>query len=210
MRTPHPPFVVVEGPNGVGKSTVTGGLGSALGMTELRYPDRFLRFRQEVDLDVEVAPLARLLYYLAGIADLSDTVAAASDGVVCDRYWASPLTALESGGDLPIDVIDRLSGPVLAHIVRPDLTILLRAQPAVLAARIGDRHEARSSASYVRTLASPAFATRWMERLRVRCAACGPFIELDTTSRSAAAVVDLAVRCVRRLVLAEAPSGVSH
>ncbi len=81
MRTPHPPFVVVEGPNGVGKSTVTGGLGSALGMTELRYPDRFLRFRQEVDLDVEVAPLARLLYYLAGIADLSDTVAAASDGV---------------------------------------------------------------------------------------------------------------------------------
>ncbi|CAN5397753.1 MAG: hypothetical protein ACR2JP_06515 [Acidimicrobiia bacterium] len=199
--SPHrPSFIVVEGPNGAGKSTVAKGLSNAMGMTLLRYPDRFLAFRERIDLDHEVAPVARLLYYLAGIADLSDAVSATPGAVVCDRYWASPLAALEAGGDLPTGVIDRVSRPVLAHIARPGLTILLGARPAVLAARIDGRDETRSSASYRRTLHSPAFADEWMARLRARSGDCGPIVEIDTTDRSIAATIDLAARCVGALI----------
>jgi thymidylate kinase len=195
--TGRPPFVVVEGPNGAGKSTLAHGLARALGMTGVHYREGFFRARRQRDRDQPMSPVSRLRYYLAGVVELSDVVGATGGPVVADRYWASPLAALEAEGAVTVELVDRVGGPVLDQIVRPDLTLLLRARPDVLAARIAGRSESRSSASAEHMLTSPGFAARWMTRLRVRSAQCGSFIEIDTTERSEDELVDLGVRCVR-------------
>jgi thymidylate kinase len=192
-RSARPSFIVVEGPNGAGKTTLVEGLAAALGMTALGYSADFLRYRWERRLDDEVGPLARVLHYLAAIAELSDRVVASGGSVLCDRYWASPLAALEAEGALPVDVIDRIARPVLGYIARPELTLLLSAPPAVLAARVVDRDKPRMSASAAGVLASPAFTERWMDRLRGRSAEIGRFVEIDTVEYAGPALIDVAI-----------------
>src|SRR6476646_3724278 len=89
-------FLVIEGCNGVGKTTITEYLVARLGASSFHYPPEFVSFRRDVHLDQSVAPLPRLVYYLAATLHLSDLVRAqlAQSHVICDRYLASPLSLM--------------------------------------------------------------------------------------------------------------------
>ena len=89
-------FLVIEGCNGVGKSTIAEYLSERAGASSFHYPPEFVSFRRDVQLDESSAPLPRLAYYLAATLHLSDLVRAQLEQshVICDRYLASPLSLM--------------------------------------------------------------------------------------------------------------------
>src|ERR1700744_3412006 len=89
-------FLVIEGCNGVGKTTIVEFLRSRTGASSFHYPPEFIRFRREVHLDESLAPLPRLAYYLAATLHLSGLVRdqLKRTHVICDRYLASPLSLM--------------------------------------------------------------------------------------------------------------------
>src|SRR5262245_42982314 len=91
-----PPFVVVEGVNGAGKSTVATDLARRLGAVLFHYPPGWTDLRDRMKLDEDVAPVPRLAYYLGGILQVSalQEEARRQAPVVADRYLASGLAAV--------------------------------------------------------------------------------------------------------------------
>ena len=181
-------FLVIEGCNGVGKSTITEYLCGRLGATAFHYPPEFVAFRGNVNLDERVASLPRLVYYLAATLHLSDLVRAqlARSHVVCDRYLASPISLMIGESAIQETEASQLTEPFLSYLCMPDLTLLLTADHAVASARIHKR--SRESGMFTpvarRVLESEEFfhkrqdaARRWAMRL-------GPVLELDTTNLS--------------------------
>src|SRR3989442_9789667 len=95
-------FIVLEGPNGGGKTTIAEYLHDHLGAAVFHFPPEFLRFREEVLLDERVPPVPRLAYYLAAVLHLGELVreGLSRGHVVCDRYLASPLALIETEGSI--------------------------------------------------------------------------------------------------------------
>src|SRR6266853_4976687 len=123
-------FLVIEGCNGVGKSTITEYLSARLGASTFHYPPEFVSFRRDVHLDESVAPLPRVAYYLAATLHLSDLVRAQlkQSHVVCDRYLASPLSLMIAESAIEETEACRLLEPFLSYLCVPDVTLLLTAE----------------------------------------------------------------------------------
>src|SRR5213079_3295163 len=134
-------FLVIEGCNGVGKSTIVEYLSTRLGASTFHYPPEFVSFRGKVHLDESVAPLPRLIYYLAATLHLSDLVRAQlkQSHVICDRYLASPLSLMIAESAIEETEAHRLSEPFESYLCIPDLTLLVTAEHAVASARIHNR-----------------------------------------------------------------------
>jgi thymidylate kinase len=181
-------FLVIEGCNGVGKSTMVEYLSARLGASTFHYPPEFVSFRRELHLDESVASLPRVVYYLAATLHLSDLVRAqlTKSHVVCDRYLASPLSLMIAEAALEETEVSRLLEPFLSYLCIPDLTFLLTAEHAVASARINKRARQSGKLTPVarRMIESEEFfrkrqdaSQRWATRL-------GPVVELDTTNLS--------------------------
>ena len=181
-------FLVIEGCNGVGKSTITEYLSSRTGAATFHYPPEFVSFRREVHLDESVAPLPRLVYYLAATLHLSDLVRAQlkQSHVICDRYLASPLSLMI--GESAIEEADarRLLEPFLSYLCMPDLTLLLTAEHAVASARINKRSLESGKLTPVgrRMLESKEFFDKRQDASRRWAMRLGPVVELNTTNLS--------------------------
>jgi thymidylate kinase len=181
-------FLVIEGCNGVGKSTITEYLSARLGASTFHYPPEFVSFRREVHLDESVAPLPRLAYYLAATLHLSDLVRAQlkQTHVVCDRYLASPLSLMI--GESAIDETEarRLVEPFLSYLCMPDLILLLTSKHGVASARIHKRSlkSGRLTPVARRMLQSEEFFHRRENACRRMSMRLGPVVELDTTNLS--------------------------
>ena len=134
-------FLVIEGCNGVGKSTIAEYLSARVGASSFHYPPEFVSFRREVHLDECLAPLPRLAYYLAATLHLSDLVRAqlTQSHVICDRYLASPLSLMIGESAIEETEARRLTEPFESYLCMPDLTLLLTAEHAVASARINNR-----------------------------------------------------------------------
>jgi dTMP kinase len=135
-------FVVIEGPGGVGKSTATGLVAQQLRDQRVTV----LATREPID-----APLGDLARYgteeyrgeamacltAAGRFQHGEEIRPAlerGEVVVCDRYFASSL-ALQR-----MDGVDREFVWLLnERVTMPDLTVLITAQPEVIAERLAGR-----------------------------------------------------------------------
>lgn len=86
-------FIVVEGLDGVGKSTFTKALANKIGAVPLHTPsDKFTEARKIFDNENSCTVLARQLFYASTVIDLSAeirTTLAKGNSVVVDRYWLS-------------------------------------------------------------------------------------------------------------------------
>src|SRR5947208_15998324 len=120
-------FLVIEGCNGVGKSTITEYLSARTDALSYHYPPEFVSFRREVHLDECVAPLPRLVYYLAASLHLSDLVRAqlTQRHVIWDRYPASPLSLMIAESAIEETEACRLMKPLASYLRMHDLTLLL-------------------------------------------------------------------------------------
>ena len=181
-------FLVIEGCNGVGKSTITEYLSARTDALSYHYPPEFVSFRREVHLDESVAPLPRLVYYLAATLHLSDLVRArlTHSHVVCDRYLASPLSLMIGESAIEETEARRLVEPFLSYLCMPDLILLLTARHGVASARIHKRSLESGMLTPVgrRMLESEEFFHRRENACRQMSMRLGPVVELDTTNLS--------------------------
>ena len=181
-------FLVIEGCNGVGKSTIEKYLSARVGASTFHYQPEFVSFRREVRLDECVAPLPRLVYYLAASLHLSDLVRAqlTQSHVICDRYLASPLSLMIGESAIEETEARRLLEPFLSYLCKPDLTLLLTAEHAVASARIHKRSLESGMLTPVarRMLESEEFFNRRENACRRLLMGLGPVLELDTTNLS--------------------------
>lgn len=136
-------FVTVDGPGGVGKSTVVAATVAQLAA------DRLPVLSTREPTDTPLGNLARhgtetyrgLTMACLIAADryqhLSNEIRpalAAGEVVVCDRYLASSLV-LQRMDDVPLDTIWELN----RHAEHPDLAVVLTAEPQVIAHRLAGR-----------------------------------------------------------------------
>ena len=201
-------LVVVEGCNGTGKSTVARHLSARLGATLFHYPPEFVRFREEIRLDENVAPLPRLAYYLAGTLHLSDIVRTAltQSHVVCDRYLPSPISLLLSEQVLDESEIVRRTQPFEHDLCVPDVILLLTAKHAVARARICSRSQESGMMTPVarRTVESEEFFLTRETAIRKLAMRLGPVVELDTTNLAVEQMCDSAWNAIRASILESA------
>jgi thymidylate kinase len=181
-------FLVIEGCNGVGKSTITEYLSDRLGASTFHYPPEFVTFRRDVHLDESVAPLPRVAYYLAATLHLSDLVRAQSkqSHVVCDRYLASPLSLMIAEAAIEEKEAHRVIEPFLSYLCMPDLILLLTAKHGVASARMHKRSLKSGVLTPVarRMLESEEFFYRRQDASRRISIRLAPVVELDTTNLS--------------------------
>jgi thymidylate kinase len=182
-------FLVIEGCNGVGKSTIVEYLSGRVGASTFHYPPEFVSFRRDVRLDKCLAPLPRLIYYLAATLHLSDLVRAqlTQSHVVCDRYLASPLSLMIGESAIEETEARRLTEPFESYLCMPDLTLLLTAEHAVASARIHNRLLKSGMLTPVarRMIESEDFFHKRQDASRRFAMRLGPLMELDTTNLSA-------------------------
>jgi len=181
-------FLVIEGCNGVGKSTIVEYVSGRVGASTFHYPPEFVSFRRDVRLDECLAPLPRLTYYLAATLHLSDLVRAqlTQSHVICDRYLASPLSLMIGESAIEETEARRLLEPFLSYLCKPDLTLLRTAEHAVASARIHKRSLESGMLTPVarRMLESEEFFHRRENACRRLLMGLGPVLELDTTNLS--------------------------
>ena len=181
-------FLVIEGCNGVGKSTIVEYLCARTCASSFHYPPEFVSFRRDVHLDQAVAPLPRLVYYLGATLHLSDLVRAQlkQSHVICDRYFASPLSLMI--GDSAIEETEArdLIQPFLSYLCMPDVTLLLTAEHAAAGARINKRSRESGKLTPVArmVLESKEFFHKRQDASRRWAMRLGPVVELDTTNLS--------------------------
>ena len=181
-------FLVIEGCNGVGKSTIVEYLSARTGAATFHYPPEFVKFRREVNLDESLAPLPRLAYYLAATMHLSDLVRAqlTQTHVICDRFLASPLSLMIAESAIEETEAWRLTQPFESYLLMPDLTLLLTAEHAVASARIDNRSRESGMLTPVarRMLESKEFFQKRENTSRRIAMSLGPVVELETTNLS--------------------------
>ena len=184
----QPKFLVIEGCNGVGKSTITEYLIARTGASSFHYPPEFVSFRRDAHLDQSVAPLPRLVYYLAATLHLSDLVRAqlTMSHVICDRYLASPLSLMI--GDSAIEETDahRLTEPFASYLCVPDLTLMVTADHAIASARIHNRALKSGLLTPIaqRMIESKEFFQKREDACRRLAMKLGPVVELNTSDLS--------------------------
>jgi thymidylate kinase len=181
-------FLVIEGCNGVGKSTITEYLSARVGAATFHYPPEFVRFRREVRLDECLAPLPRLAYYLAATLHLSDLVRGqlTQSHVICDRYLASPLSLVLAESAIEETEARKMIEPFESYLSIPDLTLLLTAKHAVASERIKSRAGKSGVLTLVaqRMVESEEFFHKRENAIRRWATRLGPIVELDTTNLS--------------------------
>jgi dTMP kinase len=149
-------FIVLEGPDGAGKSRLSRALAERLraagkDVVELREPGStpLGEHLRRLLLDPAVGHLDALteaFLFSAGRAEMVRSVIrpalAAGRVVLLDRWFWSTLAYQGGGGGVPLDLLERISEAATAGL-RPDLILLLDLAPSVAAARIGrpDRME---------------------------------------------------------------------
>ena len=131
------PFVVVEGLDGVGKSTVASELARRLGADLMASPpDRVAEARRILESVYDGDALARMLWYASTNAAVSTDVGEAlrvGRAVVLARYFLSTLVyAGVRGATCGLEELGR-------HLVIPDVTVYLHARHEVRAGRMGGR-----------------------------------------------------------------------
>lgn len=146
-------FVTLEGIDRSGKTTHAALLAEALGPETklLREPGGTSAGERVRELlknpELELTPQSELFLFSAARAELiSEVIAPARDrdiDIVCDRFMDSTVAYQGAGRGLGVEYVERVNDLVVGSCV-PDLTVLLRIDPDLAAARDGiadDRFE---------------------------------------------------------------------
>ena len=144
-QAPRHPFVVIEGVDGTGKSTVAELLANALRGIYFRTPSGpYATLRRFVDKGFD--PAIRFRFYLEAVAHASSEIRALIDHrpVVCDRYLRSTLVyhrALGACVDLEPELEDAL--------IMPDFEFVLTASSGVRNERLARRDDRDASDRHI-------------------------------------------------------------
>lgn len=196
-------FIVIEGLDGTGKSTLAAGLAERLGAVALRTPGAALAVaRPVIDHAYRHAPIAAQLFYASSVvAAAAEAMAILSAGrdVVCDRYWLSTwVYARERAASVDLRVVEATLPPA-------DLTVLCEVDEETRCERLQRRG---MSAADQATL-DPGRAGRLRRRYRkgLLRPVAGRSVVLDLTGKSPAEAVDAALRSLAAARPRRGPAG---
>jgi thymidylate kinase len=117
-------FIVLEGIDCSGKSSVTETLANKLGgVAYATPPEKYRSLRKKIDFESNLG--SHYEFYRQAVIEASTEISqmlATGTLVVCDRYWLSTLVYHRAGGM----IIDQKE---FAQIVQPDLTVFLVVSP---------------------------------------------------------------------------------
>jgi dTMP kinase len=135
------PFIVIEGPDGSGKTTITKKLAQTLGFIPYRTPPNVFQVDTiKTALERPGLEFARFLYYMASNYCASPEIRSLliHCGVVCDRWILSTTLyhKIALGVDVPLPL------KLIKELVRPDLVIILDVSETTQAARLTGRQAA--------------------------------------------------------------------
>ena len=130
-------FIVIEGLDGVGKSTVSNALAQAVGAMRLNTPsDKFKHVRAELELAYEGNNLGRQLFFASTVLDVSNEVSrlgGKGHSVVLDRNWLST----QVYHDWKCKGDNFMLSEVESNLLVPDLTVFLELPLAERERRMG-------------------------------------------------------------------------
>ena len=130
-------FVVVEGLDGTGKSTVAVELAGRLGAVLLATPQQELQpLRGLADQTFAPGSISRTLFYASTVVAAAEVARAEIQSgrpVVMDRYWLTTMAYAQVQGRAV------LLPQVEAQLLLPDVTVFLTALPAVRRERLAGR-----------------------------------------------------------------------
>src|SRR3954471_787771 len=143
------PLVTIEGLDGAGKTTLATALADRLGATLLREPggvEASERIRALVkDAALTIGPRAEALLYAAARAQLVEErlepALERGELVLLDRFVDSSLAYQGAGRELGVEAVAAINAFATGGL-EPDLTLLLRLDPAAGRARQDGRGEA--------------------------------------------------------------------
>jgi len=143
------PFLVLEGVDGTGKTTVGKALARQAGGVYMKTPgDQYKAIRSHIDNGTPKE--AKLLFYLATVLDASAQIRETlrSQPVICDRYIWSSLIPHAAYHDEYLGELESIWQPFAQSLTQPTNTILLTVSEEEQLARMGrDRDMANLSAS---------------------------------------------------------------
>ncbi len=192
-------FVSIDGPGGVGKSTLTGELAAQLARRGVpahatTEPSRsplgdFTRHAPDRYHGLVLACLVAADRYWHLETEVQPHLAA-DEVVISDRYVPTSLVLQRIDG-VDLDIIWQLN----RHAPRPDLAVILRADPAVLAARLAARG---AHTRFERAPGASEVESHLYQQAAERLHAAGwPLLLIDTTR---AAPEELATTVLTRIL----------
>lgn len=191
------PFIVFEGVDGAGKSTVSKLVADRLGALHLESPiNEFQTIRKFVENNLPEK--ARFFYYLASNFELSNYVRETRRimPVVCARYFYSTLIGHASRQYLNIDDFSKTVPVAPSEFEAPDLTIFLSLNEDVQRARLNARAASENSAKDQNCLDNKLYRDCLFENY-ARIAKRENWLMIDTTSMTIDAVV---TTCMERIL----------
>jgi len=171
------PFIVIEGVDGVGKTTVSRELARRMKAVRLQTPPRTFG-NTGTYIDRNPKSIAHFLFYLAAAHYVSERVRVLRQmrPVVCDRYVLSTSAYhVAYNGSVPLTITD-------LDIERPTLTFLLTVEESQRRKRM---HKRRYRSQSERDLDDPVFLSKVIAGFRRY-----DLIEIDTTKLAISQVVD--------------------
>ncbi len=163
---PRPWFVVVEGLDGAGKSTLVQGLRASFDAVVLSSSNAITaEVRATCERMHGLRGTSRQLFYAYSVSLTSDAAGRALDRgerVVVDRYWASTVAYPRIMGD----ATEAIEG-IAATLRTPTLTLFLDVPRAVRAARIEGRGGAACGIDAASLERDEALRAAYMEAFRV-------------------------------------------
>lgn len=196
MALSRPVFIVLEGLDGCGKSTVARLLAERLDARLLKTPPFELDdIRGRIDDLLQGSRLGRPLFYAAMTAWVADQVRRNLDegrNTVCDRYYISTLAYAVARGDvLPPSEVHR-------HLLPPTVTFFLDARAEVRRHRMNRRRRLLREDGLS---TEPIFEARLRDAFRVHGPAwcSGIFREIDANLEAPEVLADRMVEIIQEV-----------
>lgn len=183
-------FIVIEGVDGSGKTTVGESLADRISGEYIFTPSRSYESIRDY-INCSASPEARFLYYLSSVIDVSDKISKSGDkNYICVRYIWSTIIGYAVIGDKDVSDVKRMLKPFEPYIIRPTKNVLLTVSEDEQIKRLKLRNGCKHTFSDKLSIESEEFRNKVNRMYHEFAYKNDSWAIIDTTNKSIENVVD--------------------